>query len=204
MNRPILSCASWGVILLFVANVKADNEYMVEKGDTLYGIGKLLGVPYEEIIKANNLKNDTIYPDQILRIPTAGRVSDRDPAMKPATVAKKAPSRTAARPSVATLVHGGVVPSDKPLEMSLSPGGNHQSAFVPPVQGRTRMVSASVPVDPVTYKVVEGDTIYGISKRFGVSAWDLRKLNNIPYSAIFPGQVLVIPGKTEVASVASF
>lgn len=43
------------------------------------------------------------------------------------------------------------------------------------------------------YTVKAGDTIYGISKQFGVSAMDIYNLNNLTNSNIKVGQVLKIP-----------
>lgn len=45
----------------------------------------------------------------------------------------------------------------------------------------------------MTYTVKEGDTIYGISNQFGVSATDLANLNNLVGTTIRVGQVLQIP-----------
>ena len=44
-----------------------------------------------------------------------------------------------------------------------------------------------------TYTVKRGDTLYGISNQFGVSAVDIAKLNNLTDSIIQIGQVLRIP-----------
>ncbi|MBQ2640170.1 MAG: LysM peptidoglycan-binding domain-containing protein [Bacilli bacterium] len=45
----------------------------------------------------------------------------------------------------------------------------------------------------MNYTVKAGDTIYGISKQFGVSAMDIYNLNNLTTSNIKVGQVLKIP-----------
>ena len=46
------------------------------------------------------------------------------------------------------------------------------------------------------YTVKSGDTVYGISKQFGVEAIDISTLNNLNGSTIQIGQVLKIPNKT--------
>lgn len=46
------------------------------------------------------------------------------------------------------------------------------------------------------YTVKSGDTVYGISKQFGVEAIDISTLNNLGDSVIQIGQVLKIPTKT--------
>jgi uncharacterized protein YkwD len=46
----------------------------------------------------------------------------------------------------------------------------------------------------VAYRLVPGDTLYGVAKRFGVSSVDLARVNNLGDEAILlAGQVLIIP-----------
>ena len=47
-----------------------------------------------------------------------------------------------------------------------------------------------------TYTVLPGDTLYGISKQFGVSVDDIRKANNIYNDAISIGQIINIPSSS--------
>lgn len=44
-----------------------------------------------------------------------------------------------------------------------------------------------------TYTVLIGDTLYGISKQFGVSVDSIKNTNSLEDSIIIPGQVLMIP-----------
>ncbi|WP_435170352.1 LysM peptidoglycan-binding domain-containing protein [Paenibacillus glycanilyticus] len=45
-------------------------SYTVKKGDTLWAIDRMVGVPYEKIAAANGIKPPyTIYPNQVLVIP---------------------------------------------------------------------------------------------------------------------------------------
>ena len=50
-----------------------------------------------------------------------------------------------------------------------------------------------------TYIVQRGDTLYGISRQFGVSINSIKQANNILSNFISPGQVLKIP--TEETSI---
>ena len=49
------------------------------------------------------------------------------------------------------------------------------------------------------YTVLAGDTIYGISKQFGVSVDDIKKVNNLTDNAITIGQILKIPTEETTA-----
>lgn len=59
------------------------------------------------------------------------------------------------------------------------------------------------------YKVIAGDTLYGISKKLDTSVAELKKLNNLDSNNLFVGQILKIPtklvdvGDTEVYQVQS-
>lgn len=47
------------------------NTYVVEKGDTLYGIARKFGVSVDELKKLNNLSNNNLAIGEILTIPSA-------------------------------------------------------------------------------------------------------------------------------------
>lgn len=187
MNRRTLTnivaalclCTGWAM---------ADNEYMVEKGDSLIKIGTLLGVPYKEIMKANKMTTTTIFPDQILTIPAGGRTTDRDLAALAFAAEQKA-KKVAAQPK--KLPGYSDIRSQDSTPMKV--------AFIPPVQGasKTRPVG---PAAPETYTVREGDTLWNISQKFGVEASHLGKMNNIKFSKINIGQVLTLPAKVSIAA----
>lgn len=54
-----------------VASTTGTIEYIVKKGDTLYGIAKAYGVSVEAILKASSIATTTIKPGQKLKIPMA-------------------------------------------------------------------------------------------------------------------------------------
>lgn len=63
-------------------------------------------------------------------------------------------------------------------------------------------VSAVVFAQTSKYKVVSGDNLYGIAKRYNVTVADLAKANNLSTNTgLRIGQVLVIPGKNQEAKV---
>ena len=65
-----------------------------------------------------------------------------------------------------------------------------------PMEETTTMQTTS------THTVAKGDTLYNISKRFGVSVTELQQANGISGSAISLGQTLTIPGATMAMNTA--
>ncbi len=53
------------------------------------------------------------------------------------------------------------------------------------------------PMPPMNriYIVRRGDTIWSISRRFGVSVNDIMFVNQMTFPIVFPGQSLIIPGR---------
>ena len=59
----------------------------------------------------------------------------------------------------------------------------------------TPVTDAAKPVDAVgTHTVLRNETIFTVAKQYGITAYQLRKLNNLPDNAITIGQVLKVPG----------
>jgi LysM repeat protein len=58
--------------------------YIVQPGDTLWGITESLNVNLDDLRDVNNLSDDIIYPSQVLYLP-AGATSDGNPAPNPIT-----------------------------------------------------------------------------------------------------------------------
>ena len=76
----------------------------------------------------------------------------------------------------------------------------------PPVEdveeSETMTVMADEPVDQ-TYTVASGDSLWAISKKFGVSVSSIQSKNGISGSNLRIGQILMIPGKSREVTVAA-
>jgi LysM repeat protein len=58
----------------------------------------------------------------------------------------------------------------------------------------TPVTDATKPVDATgTHTVLRNETIFTVAKQYGITAYQLRKLNNLPDNAITIGQVLKVP-----------
>lgn len=91
------------------------------------------------------------------------------------------------------LEFGGVLPTPTPTPTPTTP----PTPTPTPTQTPTPTPSPTQSANPSTYRVVSGDTLSGIARRFGVSVSSIQQLNNMGSStAIRVGQVLRIPSGT--------
>jgi len=189
MRQQLLIPTLSAFFCVFLQSAQADNEYMVEKGDSLSKIASLFGVPYTEIMKLNNMKDTTIFPDQIIRIPSGGKTSANDHMAKSQTSQSEV--------QVAT-----DDPGQRSFHISAEDSSNLKIAYIPPVQGSS-LARPTESKEPETYTVQQGDTIWSISRKFGVPSLDLTQVNNLKSSSIQVGQILKLPGKAANVAIAS-
>ena len=126
------------ILKIPVSVIVPDSEYdtyIVKSGDTLYSIGKRFGISVDELIKINNLSNNSLSVGQVLR----------------------------------------VLKNDNDV-----------------LEGKSCYGEGYVPQQYETYTVKSGDSLYVIAKRYGVSVDDLIKLNNLSSNNLSIGQVLKI------------
>jgi LysM repeat protein len=100
--------------------------YTVKRGDTLWAISREYDVTVEQIKQLNGLTSNLIFPGQVLKI--------------------------------------------KEVEQTL---------------------------DYVTHTVVKGDTLWAISRKYGVTVEQIKQLNGLTTNLIFPGQVFKIKKQTD-------
>ncbi len=170
--------------------------YVVQKGDILGRIANKHNVKLADLKKANGLTSDKIVPGQKLIIPgskaeakPAAAVAAAKPAKLVATETKKQPAKAnAAAPTPAA-------PEVKPAE---------PPAIVPAtltaVQPPALQVDPPAPPPPppeapkgTPYVVQEGQDLFDISVKWGVSAADIKAFNKLDSDKVVPGQTILIP-----------
>ncbi len=147
-------------------------EHIVQKGETLYCLGRGYGVVPSAIAAANGLSaNARLSIGQVLLIPAVQWVS-----IPPGPVC--VPQFSSPFPSLYT---------GAPVSATSAPTSPLATASPTPV------VSSVVTVGR-TYTVQRGDTLYRLGLRFGVTVGALKAANGLVGNTIYVGQVLVIPG----------
>lgn len=166
----------------------------VQPGETLYKIAQMRGVSLADLMRWNNLSSNEIKVGQILILkPGIGR--------KNGDTSKSVISQNEIERSVSlhVVVKGETffsisklykVPVDSLyIWNKISPG----TALRIGQEIRVKSpVAASIKNTPKTYTVQPGETLYQISRKFGIAVDKIRELNGLKDNSIFPGQVLKI------------
>ena len=180
--------------------------YVVKSGDSLSVIASKHGVKTSVLREANALKGDRIIVGQKLKVPgakkTPSATASSATAKKSATATTPktdAPKTAAAAPKAATEVKTAAVTAPPPPP---APADSATAAPVPaPVESPAVKIETTTPPpapagDPnvQTYTVKEGEDLYAVAIRWGVSPSDLKALNNLTTTELKAGTVLKIPG----------
>lgn len=190
--------------------------YKVKSGDSLSVIAYRFGVRVKAIKQANNLKSDRIYVGQKLKIvgatktPTGFSSATAKPNRKRATAANvKAPEIKSATPAVKPAAEKA-----KPAETAkpapakadvkpATPAPEAKPAATTPATPAPEVKPAAAPAKPAeppmdVYTVKEGEDLYGVAVRWGVTPSKLREVNNLPADAVLKqGQTLKIPPQND-------
>ncbi|MDD4102998.1 MAG: LysM peptidoglycan-binding domain-containing protein [Kiritimatiellae bacterium] len=169
----------------------AVSTYVVKAGDSLSVIAYRHGIKTAALRDANGIKGDKILVGQKLKIPAGGKPVAAAPVVKkssaPKTEAPKAaaeaakPVKAAAAAPVTT-----VAPPPEPPKPAVESEPVKVETAPPP----------AAPVEDAnvqTYTVKEGEDLYAVAIRWGVSPSDLKTLNNLSSTDLKAGTVLKIP-----------
>jgi len=173
--------------------VSTSGNYTVQSGDSLGLIAKRHGTSVSAIKKANNLSSDVIRVGQKLNVSGTKKVAPKKEEKK-----ADAPQVETAAPIVTP---PPAVPVEVPaVEMApaVVPAAPAGDALTPPPATPVDAVAAPVAAAATqTHTVREGEDLYAIAIRWGVSPTELKNLNGMTSNEVKPGQVLKIPVTVE-------
>ncbi len=153
----------------------ADDYYIVKKGDNLYSIARKFNTTVDNIKKLNNLTSNNLSIGQrliIKNIPLTNNDNTDYYVVKPGDtlygIAKK---------------YNLTVENLKKM--------NNLTSNILTIGSRLKIKENSANV--IKYTVVNGDTLYGIARKYNVTVDNLKKTNNLANNTLSIGQVLIIP-----------
>ncbi|RMG40721.1 MAG: LysM peptidoglycan-binding domain-containing protein [Candidatus Dadabacteria bacterium] len=163
--------------------------YRVRRGDSLYKIAKKYGISIKELKRINGLRSNVVRVGQMLT------VRPRRP------VKKQTFSKTSYRSSSYRVRRGdtlsGIAARHGMSVRELKRLNKLKSSKIRAGQLLKLSTRAAAPnagnKKPKIYKVRRGDTVWSISRKFGVSMLELRAVNNLRGTKLRIGQRLVIP-----------
>ena len=199
----VVCCA----VLLLLGEVRAQVAppavYVVEEGDTLYGIAREHGLTVDELRRLNELEGSTIYPGQELRVQPQQQSAQPQGSRADTSAAGSAPTGADAVPApTATPFYGShtVEPGATFYTIAARYGTSVDSlvalndsvkVFLEPGQE----IRLPVALGPPAHTVASGETIYDVAQRYGVSAKLIQHLNDLEHMTVREGQHLRIPGR---------
>ena len=188
----------------------ATKEYVVKNGDTLGSVAYGNGINIRQLKELNGLDKDTLRVGQKLRVP-AEKVT-KSAAAKPAKTAKTAKTKVAAETKKAAEPAKAAAPAKvaepakaaEPAAEAAAPAAETAAPAAPAATEQSADASAAEtkPAAPApattTYVVQEGDDMTGVSIRWGVSAAEIRELNNLADGdQLVPGQIIKLPAEAQ-------
>jgi len=177
--------------------VEGAAEYTVEPGDSLSAIAAKHGTTIAAIKKANGMSSSALKAGQKLMVPGAEKKEEAAVETPENKVDVPATDTMAPAPTPATAPADAAIPAPAGVSMP-EPAAAPVSA---PAVGPTPAAQSAidVPAAPMkasttqTYTVEPNDDLVKVSKMWGVSVDELKKLNGLADTALKPGQVLRIP-----------
>ena len=195
----------------------ATKEYVVKNGDTLGSIAYGNGINIRQLKQLNGLTSDTLKIGQKLKIPVEKTVKSAKSTAKKAAApvaAKAKATKSAAKAAApaeapAPAAEAASAPEVEPAaEAAPAPATEAvapatEAAAPAAAEAATAAPDAAKPAEAApaattTYVVQEGDDMTGVSIRWGVSAAQIRELNNLAEGdQLVPGQIIKLPAEAQ-------
>ena len=196
-----------------IVTIEGKNYYVhtVKKGETVYSLARLYGVTEDELLKSNPQAVEGLQPGQVLKI----RVTDIKPKLKPKKMARLFDTHVVNQGetayaiskrygiSVNTLLEDN--PGMDPAALSIGQKLNIRKTE----QGETsdsqinaewkeyRDAINSVSDDYIYHLVAKGETVYSLSRQFGVTQAEIMRSNDLR-DGLKTGALIRIPSKSKI------
>ena len=169
----------------------ATKEYVVVNGDTLGSIAYGNGINIRQLKELNGLATDSLKIGQKLKVPAEKVVTAKKSApVKEEKVATAAEAMKPAEEVAEEKKDEAVSPVAEP-----APAVSVTESAAPAATAEKTETAAPA---ATTYVVQEGDDMTGVSIRWGVSAAEIRELNNLAEGdQLVPGQIIKLPADAQ-------
>ncbi len=158
-----------------------NSTYIVKKGDTLYGISKQFNTSMQKIRELNNLKDDNIYPSQVLIISAN---TESNPSECVIYTVKKGDNLY----NIAKKYDTTVDAIKRYNNLTTNNLSINQRLKIPCYS------TTPTPEKPnyISYTVKKGDSLYSIATKYNTTVDQIKKNNNLTSNNLSIGQTLII------------
>ena len=167
-------------LLISKQEVKPNDVYIVQKGDTLYKIANKYGITVQELKKINNIITDTLYIGQQLFVPQKDDIGNQPEEKYIIYTIQKGDS-------LWQISRKFNVTIPEILEL------NNLTTINLQIGDKLKIpVTDDTPSQKI-YIVKSGDTLWSIAKEYNISISELKDANNLETNLLSVGQQLIIP-----------
>ena len=168
-------------------------QYIVQRGDTLYSISKKFNISINKLKELNNLESNTILPGQKLII--------KEPTTPPQPTTYKVQKGDTLY-SISQKFNTTVDEIKRLNNISSNNIYINQELYIP---STNTLPSNPLPIPPINddeneeyseYIVQKGDSLWKISRDYNISVKDLIELNNLTTTTLQIGDKLLVPIQT--------
>ncbi len=178
----------------------AISTYKVVPGDTLYGISRKFNMTVDEIKNLNGLVSNNLNVGQLLKVQVAGQPAAPAPVQSSTGATYRVvPGDTLfgiARKFNMTVDEikniNGLVSNNLSVGQILRVRGSGQSSTSQP---STPTAPPPAQSSSATYRVVPGDTLFGIARKFSMTVDEIIALNGLVSNNLSVGQLLRVRGQ---------
>lgn len=169
------------IIKSIPSTIKDTNTYYtVQKGDSLYSVALKYNMTTNELKELNNLTSNILSVGQRLRvnkdIPTGSNTY-----------------KVVAGDNLYSIANKYNTTVDELKKLNNLTNNNLSIGQVLIIENGTTSNN--------TYKVVNGDTLYSIARKYNISVDELKKLNNLTSNSLSIGQILKVPNSNNIEYV---
>lgn len=190
LSSNLISVGQQLVIPGVAPSEQTNVTYVVQKGDSLWSIANANNTTVDELANLNDLVTNNIYVGQILQIPNTGEGGAIAPDIGDSYTVQKGDTLYSIALKYNT-TPSAIISKNNLTSDILNVG---QVLNIP---GDVESTGESEDfVTTNTYVVQKGDSLYSISRAYGVSVNDLKNANNLTSDILTIGQVLMIPDET--------
>lgn len=196
----------------------SQKEYMVKPGDSMWEIAQMFGIKLSALYKKNLLETGTqVQPGEVLSLRKKRKVQPKILSYAALLKAKKAniikpkveapKQETKAKDIVNINIYNNIEPAVKETKKNTSTEliptkeAYPEKKYVDKNEEIIKIIDEIPIIDKaeqtkktnfVSHKVEEGETLYFLSRKYGVSVEEIKKANNLLDNSIKIGQELII------------